>query len=98
MTTYSAKYILDLERLLDRMANATIGLSDSLTQDKMVRDIQHIMAEVRECSQVLNLPDDVTSPDGLKAKAIDRLAGIFENYSQANTPTAGEIYLKMYNA
>ena len=76
MTTYSADHILKLERLLDRMANATIGLSDSREQVQMVQDIQHIMSEVRVCSQVLNLPDEVTRPDSLKAKAIDRLAGI----------------------
>jgi hypothetical protein len=97
MTTYNANYILELERLLDCMALSATSLLESREQVKMVRDIQHIMAEVRVCSQVLNLPDEVTRPDSLKAKAIDRLADIFENYSQANKPTAGEIYLSMYS-
>jgi len=76
MTTYSADYILKLERMLDRMARATVSLSDSPEQVQMVQDIQYIMAEVRMCSQTLDLPDEVTRPNSLKAKAIDRLAGI----------------------
>ena len=76
MTTYSADHILKLERMLDRMARATVSLSDSPEQVQMVQDIQFIMAEVRVCSQTLDLPDEVTRPHSLKAKAIDRLAGI----------------------
>jgi hypothetical protein len=76
MTTYNADYILKLERMLDRMARATVSLSDNPEQVQMVQDIQYIMAEVRVCSQTLDLPDEVTRPNSLKARAIDRLAGI----------------------
>jgi hypothetical protein len=80
MTAYSADHILKLERMLDRMARATVSLSDSPEQVQMVQDIQFIMAEVRMCSQTLDLPDEVTRPDSLKSKAVDRLLGIFDTY------------------
>lgn len=80
MTTYSHAYIVKLEETLSRIENALTTLSNDREQVKMVRHIQHILAEVRVCSSVLNLPDEVTQPDSLKAKAVDRLLGIFDTY------------------
>jgi len=76
MTTYSHAYIVKLEETLSRIENALSTLSNDREQVKMVRHIQHILAEVRVCSGVLEMPDEVTRPDSLKAKAIDRLADL----------------------
>jgi len=79
MTTYSHAYIVKLEETLSRIENAlsTLSFEDgNREQVKMVRHIQHILAEVRVCSGVLEMPDEVTRPDSLKAKAIDRLADL----------------------
>jgi hypothetical protein len=82
MTTFTFEQMIKLERTLDRMASASIALSDSREQVQNIQAIQFILAEVRLCSEILSLPDSITREHSLKARAVDRLVGILETQAE----------------
>ena len=75
MLTFSFDELVRIERKLDTVLKAVSTLvdKDSYTQ---LTCAKYIIAEVRHCAQTMEMPDEVTRPDSLKAKAVDRLVSI----------------------
>lgn len=75
MLKFTFDELVQIERKLDTVCKAVSTLidKDSHTQLSLAK---YIIAEMRHCAQTLELPDEQTRPDSLKARAIDRLASM----------------------
>jgi hypothetical protein len=75
MMKFTFDELVRIERKLDTAVKALSTLVDSDSYTKLL-DAKYIIAEVRHCAQTLEMPDEQTRPDSLKARAIDRLASM----------------------
>ena len=75
MLKFTFDELVQIERKLDTVCKAVSTLidKDSHTQLNLAK---YIIAEMRHCAQTLEMPDEQTRPDSLKARAIDRLASM----------------------
>ena len=77
MLTFSFDELVRIERKLDTAIKALSTLVDNDSYTKLL-DAKYIIAEVRHCAQTMEMPDEVTRPDSLKAKAVDRLVSMLK--------------------
>ena len=77
MITFSFDELVRIERKLDIAVKALSTLVDRDSYTKLL-DAKYIIAEVRHCAQTLEMPDELTRPDSLKARAVDRLVNMLK--------------------
>jgi hypothetical protein len=75
MLKFTFDELVQIERTLEKVYNSIAPLLDSDAKTNLSL-AKYIVAEVRHCAQTLELPDEQTRPDSLKARAIDRLASM----------------------
>jgi hypothetical protein len=75
MLTFSFDELTQIEKTLDKVFYSVCPLVDKTTSQDISLAL-YIIREVRHCAQTLEMPDEVTRPDSLKSKAVDRLVSI----------------------
>ena len=80
MLTFSYDELVKIEYTLDKVFNSVSPLVDKKISQDMSLAL-YIIREVRHCAHTLEMPDEVTRPDSLKSKAVDRLVSMMKQPS-----------------
>ena len=75
MLKFTFDELVQIERTLEKVYSSVAPLLDSDAKTNLSL-AKYIIAETRHCAQTLDMPDEVTRPDSLKAKAVDRLVSM----------------------
>jgi len=75
MLTFTFNELVQIERTLEKVYNSVVPLLDSDSKTNLSL-AKYVIAEARHCAQTLEMPDELTRPDSLKAKAVDRLVSM----------------------
>jgi hypothetical protein len=72
MLKFSFDELVQIEKTLDKVFYSVSPLVDKTTSQDISLAL-YIIREVRHCAQTLEMPDELTRPESLKSKAVDRL-------------------------
>jgi hypothetical protein len=75
MLTFTFDELVQIERTLEKVYNSVAPLLNGQNAQEL-SFAKYIVAEARHCAQTLEMPDELTRPNSLKAKAVDRLVSM----------------------